>query len=375
MDWSTLRSAEFPVTERWAFLDHAGVSPLPARTARVLADFGDDLARHGSAGLKPWVARAEQTRQQLARLMNCDPLDLAFTKNTGEGLVIVAEGYPWRPGDNVVVAAEEYPSNQYPWLNLADRGVEARRVASRGNRILLDDLAAACDGRTRLIALSFVEFASGYRNDLAAVGELCRSRGLHLCVDAIQGLGVLPLDVRHLPIDFLAVGSHKWLLGPQGAGAVYVRRELIDVLHPVGVGAHSVRDPYNYDHIDLDLKPHAGRYEGGTLNFAGIAGWGASLSLFEEVGYPRITERIHGLTERLCEQARASGIDVFSSRVAAEWSGIVSLIVPGADPKALVRRGREAGFIVNSRGGRLRVSPHCYNTEDELGRLVEVLCR
>src|SRR5262245_4664885 len=124
MDWSALRASEFPVAERWAFLDHAGGSPLPARTARTLAELGADIARNGGAGLKPWAARAEQTRQQLARLINCDPLDLAFTKNTGEGLVIVAEGYPWRPGDNVVVAAEEYPSNQYPWLNLSDRGVE-----------------------------------------------------------------------------------------------------------------------------------------------------------------------------------------------------------------------------------------------------------
>ena len=207
MDWSALRAAEFPVTERWVFLDHGGVSPLPLTTARTLAEYALDISRNGSAGLKPWAEKTEQTRKRLARLLNCDPLDLALVKNTGEGLVIVAEGYPWRAGDNVVVAAEEYPSNQYPWMVLGNRGVEVRRVLSRGNRITLDDLAAAMDGRTRVLALSFVEFASGYRNDLAAVGGLCRERGVHFCVDAIQGLGVLPLDLGRVPVDFLATGA------------------------------------------------------------------------------------------------------------------------------------------------------------------------
>src|SRR5262245_38790714 len=150
MDWHALRAAEFPVAERWAFLDHGGVSPLPLTTARTLAEYALDISRNGAAGLKPWAEKTEQTRKRLAHLLNCDPLDLALVKNTGEGLVIVAEGYPWRAGDNVVVAAEEYPSNQYPWMVLRDRGVEVRRVLSHGNRIMLDDLAAAMDERTRV---------------------------------------------------------------------------------------------------------------------------------------------------------------------------------------------------------------------------------
>jgi cysteine desulfurase / selenocysteine lyase len=371
MDWSALRAAEFPVAERWAFLDHGGVSPLPARTARVLAEYAEDVSRNGAAGLRPWAERTEDTRRRLARLLNCDPLDLALVKNTGEGLVIVAEGYRWRPGDNAVVAAEEYPSNQYPWMNLADRGVEVRRVLSRGNRIALDDLAAAIDSRTRVLALSFVEFASGFRNDLAAVGGLCRDRGVLFCVDAIQGLGVLPLDVGRLPVDFLATGAHKWFLGPQGSGVLYIRRALLDVLHPVGIGAHSVRDAFNYDHVEFDLKPNAGRYEGGTLNLAGFAAWGASLGLFEEIGAAAIERRVKALTEYLCDRARAAGITVFSSREPNEWSGIVSLVVD--DPRGLVKRCRAAGIVVNARGGRLRVCPHVYNTEDELDRLIGVL--
>jgi selenocysteine lyase/cysteine desulfurase len=372
MDWPALRAAEFPVTERWAFLDHGGVSPLPARTARVLAEYAEQISQNGSAGLRIWAERTEETRRRLARLLNCDPLDLALVKNTGEGLVIVAEGYPWRDGENVVLASEEYPSNQYPWMNLGHRGVAVKHVPSRGNRISLDDLAAAIDGRTRILALSFVEFASGYRNDLAAIGQLCRDRGVHFCVDAIQGLGVLPLDLGRLPIDFLATGAHKWLLGPQGAGALFIRRELLDRLHTVGVGAHSVREPFNYDRIKFDLKPHAGRYEGGTLNFAGFAAWGASLGLFEEIGPAAIETRVESLSDHLCDRAQSAGIEVFSSRAVHEWSGIVSLVVP--DPVGLVKKCRAAGFVVAARGGRLRACPHVYNTEDELDRLMEVVC-
>jgi selenocysteine lyase/cysteine desulfurase len=372
MDWSALRASEFPVTQRWAFLDHGGVSPLPARTARVLAEYAEQISHNGSAGLKIWAERTEETRRRLARLLNCDPFDLALVKNTGEGLVIVAEGYPWRDGENVVVASEEYPSNQYPWMNLSYRGVTVKHIASRGNRIAIDDLAAAIDGRTRVVALSFVEFASGYRNDLAAIGQLCRERGVHFCVDAIQGLGVLPLDLARLPIDFLATGAHKWLLGPQGAGALYIRRELLDRLHPVGVGAHSVRDQFNYDRIHFELKPHAGRYEGGTLNFAGFAAWGASLALLEEIGPAAVEARVKSLSDHLCDRARAAGIEVFSSRAENEWSGIVSLVMP--DPVALVKECRAAGIVVTARGGRLRACPHVYNTEGELDRLMEVIC-
>jgi selenocysteine lyase/cysteine desulfurase len=195
---------------------------------------------------------------------------------------------------------------------------------------------------------------------------------VHFCVDAIQGLGVLPLDLARLPIDFLATGAHKWLLGPQGAAALYIRRELLDRLHPVGVGAHSVRDPFNYDRINFDLKPHAGRYEGGTMNYGGFSAWGASLSLLEEIGPTVIEARVKSLSDHLCERARSAGIDVFSSRAANEWSGIVSMVVP--DLAGLVKKCRAAGFVVTARGGRLRACPHVYNTEDELNRLMEAVC-
>ena len=239
MNWQTLR-AEFPVMRRWAFFDHAAVAPLTLRAQHALADYAADLTENGDVNDRRWVERVEAVRVLFGRLLNADPLDLAFIKNTSEGIGIVAEGLPWQLGDNVVIAAEEYPANQYPWLNLGQRGVQVRAVPSRGSRLLLDDIAAAIDGRTRIVSLSFVEYASGFRNDLDALGQLCRERGVLFFVDAIQGLGTFPIDVRKTPIDFLSADGHKWLLGPEGAGIFYVRRELIDRLHPVGIGWNSV---------------------------------------------------------------------------------------------------------------------------------------
>ena len=239
MNWSTLRD-EFPITRRWAFFDHAAVAPLSLKAQQAFADYALDLAENGDINERRWLDRIEHVRGLFGRLLSADPLDIAFIKNTSEGIGIVAEGYPWRRGDNVVIAAEEYPANQYPWLNLARRGVEVRAVPSRGNRLLLDDVAAAIDGRTRILSLSFVEYASGYRNDLDALGQLCRERGVLFFVDAIQGLGIFPLDVGRTPIDFLAADGHKWLLGPEGAGIFYIRRELVEKLDPIGIGWNSV---------------------------------------------------------------------------------------------------------------------------------------
>jgi cysteine desulfurase / selenocysteine lyase len=371
MNWNEFRNA-FPVTRHWAYLDHAAVAPLSGPAQHALAEWATDLTENGVVHEPEWLRRVETVRQSIGRLINADPLDIAFVKNTSEGVGIVAEGLPWRAGDNVVTAAEEYPANVYPWLNLRARGVETRLVPSRGNRVAIDDVRAAVDGRTRIVSLSFVEFASGYRNDIDAIGAFCRERGLLFFVDAIQGLGVLPLDVGKSPIDFLAADGHKWLLGPEGAGIFYIRRELVEMLHPVGVGWNSVLDSFNFSRLELRLKPHAGRWESGTLNMGGIVALGASVELLHGVGMPAVTERVFALTDYLCEAAQRRGLGVFSSREPAERSGIVSLLVPD-DSREAVRRCKAANMVVSQRGGRVRVSPHAYNSTDELDRLVQLL--
>jgi selenocysteine lyase/cysteine desulfurase len=369
MDWISLRD-EFPATRRWAFLDHAAVAPLSGRARRAYVEWVDDLAENGVAHEPHWLKRVEEARRAAGRLLNVDPLDVAFIKNTSEGIGFVAEGLPWQAGDNVVTAAEEYPSNLYPWMNLAGRGVEVRCVPSRGNRIEIDDLRAAMDERTRLVTLSFVEFASGFRNDLDAIGGLCRERGILFFVDAIQGLGVLPLDLQRTPIDFLAADGHKWLLGPEGAGVFFVRRERVEQLHPVSVGWNSMVSGFDFSKVELRFKPHAGRWENGTLNVGGVVALGTSIELLLGLGIDAITVRVLELTDHLCDKARASGIEVFSSRRPEDRSGIVSLVLPG-EVKALTHRLRDEGFVVAARAGRLRVSPHCYNTTEELDRLID----
>jgi len=374
MDWTALRE-EFPVTRHWAYFDHAAVAPISRPAQQAMAEFAADLAENGDVYESRWVQRVEAVRKLAGRLLNADPLDLAFIKNTSEGIDIVAEGFPWKSGDNVITAAEEYPANIYPWMNLASRGVELRMIASRGNRISVDDIRSAIDARTRVVSISFVEFASGYRNDLYQIGSLCRERGICLFVDAIQGLGILPLDVQETPVDFLAADGHKWLLSAEGAGIFYARRELVDILHPIGVGWNSVIGARNFSKIDFRLKPHAGRWESGSLNVAGITALGASLELLLGIGLPAVSQRVLDLTDQLCEQALTAGLEVFSSRQLEEKSGIVSIVLPGRNVRELVQRCREAGIVVNQRLGRLRVSPHCYNSIEEIDRLVDLLKR
>jgi selenocysteine lyase/cysteine desulfurase len=372
MKWQELRE-QCPVVRRWVFFDHAAVAPLTAPAQQAMLEYAADIAENGDVHESKWVQRIEEVRVLFGRLLNVSALDIAFVPNTSAGIGYVAEGFAWSPGDNVVIAAEEYPANIYPWMNLQNRGVEVRLVATRDRRIWVDDIRALIDSRTRIVSLSFVEFASGFRNDLDAIGQLCRERDIYFCVDAIQGLGVLPLDLQQTPIDFLAADGHKWLLGPEGAGIFYIRRDLIDLLHPVSVGWNSVLAPAKFSDIEFRLKPHVGRYEGGSLNVGGIHALGASLNLLLQAGVPAIRDRLLALTDYLCERLGQLGWEVYSSRRPEDKSGIVSVLAPVADLRAFVRHCRTQGVVVKPRAGRLRVSPHAYNTEEEVDRLMDLL--
>ena len=365
--------ASFPVTSRWAFLDHAAVAPLSAPARHALVEWATDMAENGDAYLERWIKRVEEVRASAAQLLGANPKDVAFVKNTSEGICFVAEGFPWKSGDNMVTAAEEYPANLYPWMNLSGRGVEARLVASRGCRVDRDDIFNAVDERTRLVSLSYVEYASGFRNDIEAIGEFCRKRGIYFFIDAIQGLGVLPLDVSRLPIDFLSADGHKWLLGPEGAGLFYIRRDLVDLLHPISIGWKSVVNAADFSQTSFRLRPHAGRWESGTLNVGGISALGASIDLLLETGIAKVTELVLGLTDYLCQRLGRLGIAVASSRLEQERSGIVSFACPQGETWNCLQACREGGVIINQRAGRLRASPHFYNSQEDIDRLVDRL--
>ncbi len=362
-----------PVTREWAYFDHAAVAPLTASAGAEISAYAASLVADGAGEWQRWSSASESARTMGAALIGADPDEVALVRSTTEGINLVAEGFPWREGDNVVTLADEFPSNQYPWMNLASRGVQTRRVDVPDGRVDLDELAAACDKRTRIVSISWVGYASGWRNDLAAASELAHSRGAFFFVDAIQGLGVFPIKVRDLAIDFLSADGHKWLLGPEGAGLFYLRREHLDLLRPLGLGWHSVAQGSDYSRIELTLRPTATRYEGGSRNLAGFVGLAASLKVLSSWPIQQICDRVIEVTDLACQRLAAAGAVIRSIRETAHKSGIVSFDWPGVDPLVARKRLRERKVLMSCRGGRLRISPHAYTTDEDIERLVEGL--
>jgi selenocysteine lyase/cysteine desulfurase len=366
--------SQMPVAARYAYFDHAAVAPLPARTAAAIVRWAGEAAEQGDTVWPSWQARVEQARALAAGLINAEAAEVALVHSTSEGIGLVAEGYPWRAGDNVVTLDNEFPSNQYPWLNLASRGVETRRVpCGAAGRVDFDRLAEACDSRTRIVSLSWVGYASGWRCDLDAAAEMAHRAGALLFVDAIQGLGVFPLDVKATPIDFLAADGHKWLLGPEGAGIFFLRREHLDRLRPIGVGWHSVAHAADYARIELAYKPSAARYEGGSQNMVGFLGLAESLELLLEFGPAAIGQRILEITDAACQRLERAGAVIASPREGPHRSGIVSFELPGQEALAVKRRLLAAGVVTSARGGKVRLAAHAYNNDEDIDRLVRAL--
>ncbi len=370
--WDDFR-ALMPVTRSWTYFDHAGVSPLPVPVQQAVNDWAADMAANGAVHWSRWRQNVEIVRDLGANLLGAQRDEVAVIHNTTEGINLVAEGFPWQPGDNVVTVAAEFPSNRFPWMNLASRGVEARLVPAPDERLNLRELEQACNARTRIIAVSWVGYATGWRNDVNALVEIAHRRGAYLFLDAIQGLGVLPLNVRETPVDFLSADGHKWLLGPEGAGLFYLRREHLDLLRPIGVGWHSVTSAGDFTDPTMNIKPSADRYEGGTHNYAGIAGLAASLKMLADIGTPAITARLREVTDLLCRRLPEAGAIVASDRGEHRWSGIVSFELPGRNPVELKKHCRQHGVALNQRAGRMRASAHVYNNGDDIDRLVNAL--
>ncbi len=372
--WDDLRRA-MPVARKWAYFDHAAVAPLSEPARAAMDAWGQNMADNGDTDWLHWAAQLEVVRRRGAGMIGADPDEIALIRNTTEGINLVAEGFPWREGDNIVTLADEFPSNQYPWMNLASRGVECRRVPTIDGRVELSAIEQACDARTRIVALSWVNFAHGWRNDLDALAQLAHHRGAYLFVDAIQGLGVLPLDVRRTPIDFLSADGHKWMLGPEGAGLFYLRREHLDLLRPVGLGWNSVRQGNDYTRIELNVKPTAARYEGGSYNMAGFLGLGASLELLVALGTAAIGERLLAVTDEACQRLREFGATIHSHREQVRASGIVAFELPGKNSLAVKKQLLAHHVVTGCRAGRVRISPHAYTNDEDLDRLISALAK
>ncbi|OHB66648.1 MAG: hypothetical protein A2V70_13335, partial [Planctomycetes bacterium RBG_13_63_9] len=320
-----------------------------------------------------WAGKIDELRTLAAAMIGAETDEIALLRNTTEGINLVAEGLPWRPGDNVVTRADEFPSNQYPWMNLADRGVETRRVPIDGGVLDWDRLAAACDDRTRIVTISWVAYANGWRHDLDRLAQIVHDCGALLFLDAIQGLGVFPLDVRQTPIDFLAADGHKWLLGPEGAAIFFARREHLDLLRPLGIGWNSVVGAHDFHRIELVLKDSAERYEGGSPNTAGLLALRASLELLGQFPQEAIAQRVLEISDLACRRLQEIGGAIESDRREAHKSGIVTFALPGRDPETMRQKCLQDGVVLSCRAGRLRISPHAYNDASDVDRLIEAL--
>lgn len=365
----------FPITKRFCYLNHAGVSPFSTSVAAALHAHAEEQTAHAGVVERRWVKRVEEARRQAARLINARPSEIAFVDNTTQGLNYFARGITWKKGDNVVLPRVEFPSNVYPWLSLKEQGVRLKFVPERKGRVLVEDLEQAIDARTRILAISFVEFSSGYRNRLAEVGKICRKRGVYFVVDGIQGLGALNLDAEKCLIDGLSAGGHKWLLAPQGTGIFYCSSRVLNQLRHPTPGWLSMVNWQDYYNFRYKLWPDSRRYESAQKNLIGIAGLGAALKMINGLGIESVERRILDTTDHLCRLLEARGAKVLSPRGEGEKSGIVTFKLPRHSGEKVCAHLLRRRIITVPRQGGVRVSPHFYNTGEEMERLVASLPR
>jgi cysteine desulfurase/selenocysteine lyase len=372
-----LRRHEFPVAQEKIFLAHAGVCPLPRRVAEAIRAYATQCTQGDQETLLP-VFQLQKSRELAARLLNAQTEEIAFVGPTSLALSFVAGGLSFKKHDNILIYFDDYPSNVYPWMALAEKGVEVRLLNVREfGRIRPIDVIGQVDEHTRLVALASCHFVAGYRIDLTAIGAALRARNILFCVDGIQTLGAFPTTVEH--IDFLAADAHKWLLGPCAAGILYVRKALQEILQPVACGWNSVRCPNYVAQEEMVFRSDARRYEAGTHNLLGLVGLNAALELLLEIGMENISAELLRKRELLIPALQAKGYQVLQADAPpANASGIVTFHRAGVDLAALHQRWEDANIIASlrtDRSGRqyIRLSPHFYNTDAELERALEMV--
>ena len=372
-----LRQHEFPVTRKTVFLGHAGVCPLPRRVAEAMIRFSERCTLGDQEDSLP-PGFFSGIREKACRLLNAKPEEIAFVGPTSLALSFIAGGLKFRRTDNVLIYQDDYPSNVYPWMALAERGVEVRYLNTKElGRIRLTDIKGQIDENTRLVALASCHFLAGYRIDLNAIGQYLRERGILFCVDAIQTVGAFPTSMEY--VDFAAADAHKWLLGPCAAGLMYVRKEVQDHLLPTTHGWHNIRCPNFVAQEQLNYRTDARRYEAGTANLVGLAGLGAAMELLLEVGIENIAAEALRKRAWIVPELQKKGYEVLQANAAPENQGaMISFHKIGADLPAVHQRLKDQNILSSLRGDRsgrrlLRISPHFYNTDSELRRTVEAL--
>ena len=370
----------FPIVQQRIYCNNAAIAPLATPTRQAMEQVLAQLSEFGPpTNWQEWVGALGRVRSTLARLVGASPAEIAFTKNTSEGLATLAQGIDWRPGDHIVAFDCEFPANLYPWLALRSRGVVVDLLPAAALTDL-EQIRRACRG-ARLLSISFVQYVSGFRADLGAIGAICRETGTWFLVDAIQGLGAFPVDVKRAGIHALAADGHKWLTAPEGAAFLFVDEALLPHLTPTEVGWLSVAA---WDDItasqraaaagSLTWRPGAARFECGTLNYVGLIGLGAAVELLLSVGIEAIAAHLLGLGDRLLAGLRQQGCELLLLADAPQHrSGITSFRHPAHATDRIVARLEAAHIVCSNRDGWVRCSPHLYNSPEEMDRLLASL--
>lgn len=370
----------FPIKQRYAYFMSSASGPIPLPTYEAADRFNNILMEEGSAAFGAWMATVKKTRESAARLLDCDAKNVAFTKNTGSGLWLASRMIPWEPDDEIILPEHEFPSNVFPWLSLEPLGVKIKWLPPERDDLARPlvtpkSVASMVTDKTRLLAVSFVQYDDGCRRDMNELGQFCEENDITFVVDAIQGLGALPFSATECKADFVAAGSQKWLLAPPGVGLLYVKQDWLEEPWVPNLGWLSVDDPFNtelssFASCESRLFNSARRFEEGTPNFSGIAALGASIDLILEEGVENISKRIHALTNRLAGALSTLDFTVVSPRWDNYWSGIVSFHHPRADSEQLYKMFLDNGVLTTVRHGWVRVAVHFFNDETEVDRLI-----
>jgi selenocysteine lyase/cysteine desulfurase len=364
---------EFPVRRNLAYWNHAAVAPLPRRVADAITAHTEDVRDRGAADWRGWYRAIEETRAKAARLIGARASEIAFLPSTSWALNFVAQAFPFESGDNVVGDDMEFPANVYPWMLLKDRGVEYRLARNRDGRIGVDEIAAVVDARTRVVAVSWVAFHNGWVYPIEEIGAFCREKGILFVVDAIQGLGALPIDAADSNVDVLAADSHKWLLGAEACTVFYVSEGARERV-PAAFGGwwnvrHETSHAGGYLDYRLDFHLSGRRYEPGSLPTAQIRGLGAALDLIGEMEVEEISRRVVEKVTALATGFAARGWKIATPEPFR--SGILAAVPPGGDAVRAAKELEARGIIASPREGAVRFSPHAYNDEGEIDRILE----
>ena len=365
----------FPAAEKYTYLNSAAVAPQPATAVEAVVRQLRDVSENGSTNYADWIATKNSARSLVAKMLNVRPEQIAFMRNTSDGLATVANGLKWQTGDNIVSFAKEFPANFYAWRRIRDRfGVELRLCSEREGRIDLGELVGLIDANTKVVAISAVQFASGFGTDLERVGAAARKVDALFVVDIIQGFGAMPFDLPAQMVDVAAGASHKWLCSPEGCGILYLSDRARERVEPTLVGWISVDEPWDFEDAEQKFKPSALAWESGTGSSALFYGLEQSLKLLDESGAENIRDYLEELSDYLCELLAGKNYEIISSRAKGEKSQIVCVKHSGGLTSNEVAARLEAEkIVVSPRGERLRIAPHFFNNRADIEKLIEIM--